>query len=192
MIVKDEISQGGIGSQSSGRVSKSLSRPPQPPRTAGAIARRFFDFFRDASSGIILFGTSFGWQLSKKYLRTICFRREGYEKVKKKTLHRSGVRVTKHCKNHQKCTIWNSSAVPAVPAVPADLPKAVSGPAARTPLPTRAGGQDDVSYNKLPQTASLIQSSGSSVCSKISTQPIPLGGLKVTHLSGQRHQGNHH
>ena len=46
-------------------------------------------------------------------------------------------KVTKYYKNQQLLAIWNSSPGPADPAYQ------VSWPAARTPPPTCAGGQDD-------------------------------------------------
>ncbi len=64
-------------------------------------------------------------------------------------MHRSEVRVTKYGKTQLKCMIWNSSADPPDPPDPAEV---VSRSAARTPPSTRAGGQDDVSLHKLPQT----------------------------------------
>ena len=68
-----------------------------------------------------------------------------------KTSRRSVTRVTKYCKKLWICTIWNSSADPPESAEPADQ---VSSTAARTLPSTRAGGQDDVSSNKLPQIKS--------------------------------------
>ncbi len=65
--------------------------------------------------------------------------------MNKKTSRRSVTRVTKYCKNQQICTTWNSS------VDPPDPPDQVSGAAARNQPSTRAGGQDDVSYFKLPQ-----------------------------------------
>ncbi len=49
----------------------------------------------------------------------------------------------------------NSSADPADPADPADQANQVSLSAARSLPSTRAGGQDDVSFNKLPQIKSI-------------------------------------
>ena len=46
--------------------------------------------------------------LSKKCLKTIWIRREGYEKVKK-TLYRSVSRVTKYCKKHIKCSFFHAA-----------------------------------------------------------------------------------
>ena len=43
----------------------------------------------------------------------------------------------------------------AYPADPPDPPEVVAASAARTLPSTRAGGQDDVSYNKLPQTTGM-------------------------------------
>ena len=54
----------------------------------------------------------------------------------------------------QKQASWNSPGNPGYPpdpGFPADPPDPVSGAAARTLPSTRAGGQDDVSLNKLPQ-----------------------------------------
>ena len=48
-----------------------------------------------------------------------------------------------------KTLVW---CTPADPADPPDPAKVVSATAARSLPSTRAGGQDDVSYNKLPQT----------------------------------------
>ena len=45
----------------------------------------------------------------------------------------------------------NSSPDPADPGYPADLPEVVAASAPQTLPSTRAGGQDDVSSNKLPQ-----------------------------------------
>ena len=48
---------------------------------------------------------------------------------------------------------WPDPAYPADPADPADQANQVSLSAARSLPSTRAGGQDDVSFNKLPQTS---------------------------------------
>ena len=52
---------------------------------------------------------------------------------------------------HQVGAKVNSSADPPDPADPADQTNQVSLSAARSLPSTRAGGQDDVSFNKLPQ-----------------------------------------
>ena len=70
-------------------------------------------------------------------------------------MHRSDVRVTMYGRNHQKCTIWNSSAESAESPESAESAEVVSRSAARTPPSTRAGGQDDGSLNKLPQISFL-------------------------------------
>ena len=50
----------------------------------------------------------------------------------------------------------NASADPADPADPAYLPEVVAASAPQTLPSTRAGGQDDVSSNKLPQMRYLL------------------------------------
>ena len=118
------------------RGSQSQPRPPEPPRTAWAIAWRFFDFLRDVRNGIIGFETTFEGSLSKSGLKTYGFVRDIPKKVKQ-TLHRSVTRVTFAVKTEGKCTIWNSSDYPDYP------PDQVSESATGTPPSTRAGGQDD-------------------------------------------------
>ena len=56
---------------------------------------------------------------------------------------------------HQVGAKVNSSADPAYPADPADQANQVSLSAARSLPSTRAGGQDDVSFNKLPQIRNM-------------------------------------
>ncbi len=71
-----------------------------------------------------------------------------------KTPHRSITRVTKYCKKQHICTFWNTPAAPGTPgtlSTPGAEPFRVSSAAVRTPPFTRAGGQDDVSSNKLPK-----------------------------------------
>ena len=135
-------------SQSSARASQSWPIPPQPPSAAGAIARCFFVLFIPLSTQTPSFESISGRQSSKQTLKTRCFRWEGCDKFKN-TLHRSVTRVTKYCKKQWICTIWNSSADPADPWVP---DYQVSESAVGTLPSTRAGGQDDGSLNKLPQT----------------------------------------
>ena len=47
--------------------------------------------------------------------------------------------------------VWNTALAAPLPPLPALPSNHVSSTAARTPTSTRAGGQDDVSSNKLPQ-----------------------------------------
>ncbi len=111
----------------------------------------FVDFVIPLSSKTPTFESISGRTSSKK-----TFKDERSMKQSTKTSRRSITRVTKYCKT-QICTIWNSFADPPDPVDPADPPDPadqVSGAAARNHPSTRAGGQDDVSSNKLPQKKS--------------------------------------
>ncbi len=104
-----------------------------------------FDFFIPLSVKTYTFESISGRQLSENGCRTIRFR---HEQVKK-TSRRSVTQVTKYCKKEQLRAKWNT---PGTPGTPGTGPDRVSSAAARTPPSTRAGGQDDVSSNKFPQT----------------------------------------
>ena len=64
--------------------------------------------------------------------------------------------------------IWNSSADPADPDFPPDQ---VSSTAARTLPSTRAGGQDDVSSNKLPQIGRIAHPLCSTSVAQVKVTP---------------------
>ena len=103
----------------------------------------FFDLFMTAPSRMPTFVSVSGRHLSRKALKSRHSIRSCHEKVKK-TLYRSTTRVTKYCKTHLK----RAKMIPS--------PDPSHGLRHGT-TPTRAGGQDDVSSNKLPQTINFEQ-----------------------------------
>ena len=92
------------------------------------------------------FGSVSGRHLSRKALKSRHSTRSCHEKVKK-TLYRSTTRVTKYGKTYLKRAKTIPSADPGASADPGYPSHGLR----HGTTPTRAGGQDDVSSNKLPQ-----------------------------------------
>ena len=103
----------------------------------------FSDFFIDLSAKTSSFESISGMQSSQKVIKSRCFIRQVHDKSKK---HCAGVRSEPPFA--AKTSVKRTHMIPwADPGDPADL---VHGLQLGT-SPTRAGGQDDVSLDKLPQ-----------------------------------------
>ena len=105
------------------------------------FARRFFDFFRDLSSGMLAFETKIG-RPSPEMVSKVS---EPCERsLKKSKKHCTGASQSQKLTTVSRfCTIWNSSPDSPDSPDPADPPEAVASAAARTLPTSRAGGHDD-------------------------------------------------
>ena len=113
---------------------------------AGEVfARRFFDFFWDASCETPTFETNFGWPCSETGLKSKRFVRGCPTKVKK-TSRESAVPSQKRRPSPQNQRFWNTPGNSGNSANSAESAETVAATATPTPPNTRAGGQDDGSY----------------------------------------------
>ncbi len=146
-----------------------------------------FYLFRDVSGGAILFESVFGRPSSNKSLRSRRFRRKCHEKIPQ-TTNCTGVSPESPSTAKNKFARFGTHQ-----RIYGFPPDQVSGAAARNHPSTRAGGQDDGSLNKLPQTKILsraepyflrpcVEGSPSEMLSKVSV----LGGAVLKESNDPR------